>query len=80
VTDFEAVAAYAQTRLAPRGDVYAWAPLQGGAQPRAMLLISLGADPTSFPKTIGGVHIELRAVSAPEPHMHQASISAARGV
>lgn len=75
--EFAAVDNYARERLAERGDVYAWAPVEAGDRPRAMLLIAEDADLESFPRSLGGVRIVLKRVSPPQPYARHAPPTAA---
>jgi hypothetical protein len=63
--DWSEVESYALARAKAAGDVYGWMQLQGEPA-RALFLVARNASRESFPKTIGGVIIKLRATAPPE--------------
>ena len=72
---FAEVGAYALERLRTRGDVYGWGPLEGGDQPRALLLVAPDAAPDSFPEKIAGVRL---VIEVAEPLELQAGTDVGR--
>lgn len=61
---FRPVAAYCQSRLAGRGDIYGWGQLSVEPTPRALLLVDPSA--TDVPSRIDGIDIVIERVDAPE--------------